>query len=70
MISVEELEDAEALWLKEVQRPMTEENKFDQQKVSIGVYADAFFSVLTEIQSVLNSKQLTYICMNMKSKSL
>ena len=70
MISVEELEDVEALWLKEVQRPMTEENKFDQQKVSIGVYADAFFSVLTEIQSVLNSKQLTYICMNMKSKSL
>ena len=50
LISVEELEDAEVLWLKEVQRPMSEENKFDQQKVSLGVYADAFF------QSSLRSK--------------
>ena len=41
LISVEELEDAEVLWLKEVQRPMSEGNKFDQQKVSLGVYADA-----------------------------
>ena len=48
---------------------MSEENKFDQQ-VSLGVYADAFFSVLTEIESVLNPKQLTHICMNMKSMSL
>lgn len=36
LISVEELEDAEVLWLKEVQG-----NKLDQQKVSLGVYADA-----------------------------
>lgn len=41
LISVEEPEVAEVLWLKEVQRPMSEGNKFDQQKVSLGVYADA-----------------------------
>ena len=41
MISVEELEDTEVLWLREVQRPMSEGKKFDQQKVSLGVYADA-----------------------------
>ena len=35
LISVAELEDAE------VQRLMSEGNKFDQQKVSLGVYADA-----------------------------
>ena len=33
LISVEELEDAEVLWLKDVQRSMSEGNKFDQQRV-------------------------------------
>lgn len=38
LISVEELDYAEVLWLQEVQKPVSMGNKFDQQKVSLGVF--------------------------------
>ena len=39
-LTVKELEDAEVLWLQEVQKPLVASNKFDQQRLSHGLFAD------------------------------
>lgn len=39
-LMVKELEDTEVLWLQEVQKPLVSSNKFDQQRLSLGLFTD------------------------------
>ena len=39
-LTVKEIEDAEVLWLQEVQKPLVSSDKFDQQRLSLGLFAD------------------------------